>query len=101
MMYLTARGSLDSPATGLPLVLLLEPRLQRREVFEERAALHLSLAGHRFQRIGPRFGGAQGKHLPQPRARFLAAVERALVQRPLVARGLAHRPVELKLQDIG
>src|SRR5438105_12861219 len=98
-MYLTAGGSL--PATVLPLVLLLQPRLQRLEVFEQRAPVHLPLAGHGFERIGPRLARAHREHLPQFRARFLAAVERAFVQRALVSGRLAHRAIELELQDAG
>jgi len=56
MMYFTALGSLESsPATLLPLVLPLQPSLQRLEIFEQRAAVHLAPAGHGFQRVsGPR-----------------------------------------------
>src|SRR2546429_6298903 len=102
MMYFTALGSLESsPATLLPLVLLLEPSLQRLEIFEQRAAVHLALAGHGFQRVRPWLAGAEREHLPQALTRLLAAVERALVQRALLPRGLAHRAVELELQDAG
>src|SRR5438552_10593422 len=100
-MYLTAAGNLrpfTSPATSLPLVLLLQPSLQRLEVLEQRAPLHLPLTGHRLQRVRPRLAGAEREHLPQALAGFLAAVERALVQRAFLAGGLAHRPVELELQ---
>src|SRR5689334_18585194 len=101
-MYLTAagsRGRLTSPATLLPLVLLLEPLLQRLEVLEQGAAVHLPLAGHHFESVRPGPARTQRHHLLQLLSRFLAPVERALVQRALVARGLAHRPVELELQD--
>src|SRR5437879_10187744 len=101
MMYLTAGGSFCLPATALPLVLDFEPRLQRLEILEQRAAVHLPLTGHRFERVGPRLRRAHRKHLPQARAGFLAAVERALVQRACVAGGLAHREIELELQDAG
>src|SRR5438445_9914117 len=87
MMYFTALGSLESsPATLLPLVLLLQPSLQRLEIFEQRAAVHLALAGHGFQRVRPWLAGAEREHLPQALARLLAAVERALVQRALLPR---------------
>src|SRR3954468_18118841 len=103
-MYLTARGKREvatSPSTLLPLVLLLEPALQRLEVLEQRAAVHLPLPGHRLERVGPRLAGAEREHLPQPLAGLLAAVEGALVQRARLARGLAHRSVELELEDVG
>src|SRR5204863_301644 len=101
-MYLTAAGNLrpfTSPATSLPLVLLLQPSFQRLEVLEQRAPVHLPLTGHRLQRVRPRLAGAEREHLPEALARFLAAMERALVQRAFLAGGLAHRPVELELQE--
>src|SRR4051812_27031085 len=101
-MYLTARGNFSgSPATLLPLVLLLEPCLQRLEVLEQRAAVHLSLAGDGKERVGPRLARAHREHLPQPLPRLLAAEEGALVQRPLVPGCLAEGAVELELQDVG
>src|SRR5205814_1657159 len=100
MMYFTALGSFaPSPATLLPLVLLPEPTLQRLEVLEQRTAVHLALAGHRLERVRPGLAGAEREHLPEPLARFLAAVEGALVQRPFVARRLAHGAIELELED--
>src|SRR5438132_6123578 len=102
MMYFTALGSLESsPATLLPLVLLLQPSLQRLEIFQQRAAVHLALAGHGLKRVRPRLAGAKREHPPQALAGLPAAVERALVQRALLPRGLAHRAVELELQDAG
>src|SRR4051812_28919792 len=103
-MYRTARGSrrlVTSPATLLPLVLLLQPGLQRLEVFEQGAAIHLALARHRLERIRPWLARAHREHLPQLLSRFLAAVERALVQRTGLPRRLAHRAVELELEDVG
>src|SRR5258708_39603368 len=100
-MYLTAEGSTLLPATLLPLVLLLQPRSQRFEVLQQGIAVHLPLACHDLERVGPRLARAQGEHLPQLRARLLAAVERAFVQRALVSGRLAHRAIELELQDAG
>src|SRR3954469_13851155 len=104
-MYLTARGYLPpltaSPPALLSLVLLLEPGLQRLEVFEERAPVHLPLARHRLERVGPGLAGAEREHLPQALPGLLAPVERALVQRPLLPRRVAHRPIELELEDAG
>src|SRR5438270_2355757 len=101
-MYLTAAGNFPpftSPATSLPLVLLLQPSLQRLEVLEQCAPVHLPLTGHRLERVRPRLAGAEREHLPEALAGFLAAVEGTLVQRTSLARGLAHRPIELELQD--
>src|SRR5207253_1636708 len=39
-----------SPAALLALVLLLEPLLQRGEVLEQRASVHVALAGHGLER---------------------------------------------------
>src|SRR5467141_284467 len=105
-MYLTAGGkrpaltlAVASPATLLPLVLLLEPLLQRLEVLEQRAAVHLALPGHRFEGVRPRLARPHREHLPEPLSRFLAAVEGTLVQRALVSGRLAHGAVELELED--
>src|SRR3954469_21187221 len=101
-MYFTALGRRrSSPATLLPLVLLLEPRLQRLEVLEQRAAVRLPLPGHGEERVRPRLARAHREHVPQLPPRLLAAVIGALVERPLVPGGLAHRAVELELQDVG
>src|SRR6202171_5670061 len=86
-MYLTAGGkrsaltlAVASPATLLPLVLLLEPLLQRLEVLEQRTAVHLALPGHRFEGVRPRLARSHREHLPEPLSRLLAAMEGALVQ---------------------
>src|SRR6266404_4441832 len=107
-MYLTAGGkrpaltlAVASPATLLPLVLLLEPLLQRLEVLEQRAAVHLALAGHRFEGVRPRLARSHREHLPEPLSGFLAAVEGALVQGALVSGRLAHGAVELELEESG
>src|SRR3954464_9691963 len=69
-MYLTARGNFSgSPATLLPLVLLLEPCLQRLEVLEQRAAVHLPLAGDGKKRVLPRLARAHREHLRPPPSR--------------------------------
>src|SRR5919201_462874 len=101
-MYLTAAGNLrpfTSPATLLPLVLLPQPSLQRLEVLEQRASVHLSLAGHRLERVRPGLAGPEREHLPEAPARFLAPVKRALIQRAPLPCRLTHRPIELELQE--
>src|SRR6266481_7369664 len=107
-MYLTADGSrrsltlaVASPATLLPLVLLLEPLLQWLEVLEQRAAVHLALPGHRFEGVRPRLARSHREHFPETLSRFLAAVEGALVQGPLLSGRLAHGAVELELEESG
>src|SRR5882724_10085467 len=81
----------DLPAASLTLVLVLEPFLERREVLEDRARIHVALTGQLEQRVLPRLARAQRKHLLVQRARFLVVVDRALVQRPGEAGLLAQR----------
>src|SRR5690349_10202492 len=69
-------GSL--PAARLALVLLLQPRVQRREVVDDRARVHFLLAGKLLQRLLPRLLRALRKHLPVLRTGFLVAVDRTL-----------------------
>src|SRR6185503_9131149 len=88
------------PADGLPLVLLVEPGLERREVLGHRARVHLALTGQRLERVWPWFRGAHFEHRLQAGARLLAAVDRAAMQRRRAARGLGERPVELKLENL-
>src|SRR2546422_7120314 len=49
VVYTTAR----LPADSAGLVLFVEPRLERREVFQDRAGIHLFPAGEGFQRLRP------------------------------------------------
>ena len=56
------------PAALLAGVLLLEPGLQRREIFEHRLARHLAGAGERLERVGPRLATR-----PSPASRSAAA----------------------------
>src|SRR5688572_20081889 len=90
-----------SPAALLSAVLLFEPALQRREIFEHWLGRHFTAAGESLKRIGPRFRRARRKHLVQPGTDFLVAIEAAAVERPLPARQVAGRLVELELQDAG
>src|SRR5262249_55095834 len=93
-------SSIRSPAAALALVLLFEPALERREVLEDRARVHLPRAGQRLERVGPRLARAEREHRPQALAGLLRAIEVARVQRALVARRLAHRSIELELQHL-
>src|SRR5690349_12005030 len=90
-----------SPAALLPAVLLFEPRLQRREIFEHRLARDLARAGERLERFGPRPRCTHAQHLVEPGPDFLVAVEAAAVKRSLPAGHTAGRLVELELQDSG
>src|ERR1700754_2693289 len=69
------------PPAGLALVLLLEPGLQRGEVFDEGRAIHLARAGEGFEGVGPGLAGAHFEHLGELRADFLVAVDRAAMER--------------------
>src|SRR6476646_8004808 len=69
-----------SPAALLALVLILEPLLERREVLEDRARIHVALTGELEQRILPRLARAERQHLLVGGACFLVAVEAALVE---------------------
>src|SRR5689334_18463384 len=44
----------QSPTAAQAAVLLLEPLLQRLEVFEDRRGIHLALSGHGVERLLPR-----------------------------------------------
>src|SRR5690606_9262786 len=82
------------PAAILARVLFLQPRVQRREIFEDRARVHLALAGQFLQGLLPRLARAFAEHLPEFRAGFLVAVDRAGVERALVAGRLAQLTIE-------
>src|ERR1044071_1005766 len=59
---LRSRG-VSSPAALLALVLLGQPALERREVLEDRRAVHLARAGELEQRVLPWLARAQRQHL--------------------------------------
>src|SRR5438105_10389181 len=94
-----APSPISSPSDGLALVLLVEPRLERREVVRHRGRIHLTLTGERLERILPWARRTHLEHRLQPPAGFLAVVDRAAMQRPSAAGRLRERPVELELQD--
>src|SRR3546814_4656808 len=88
-----------SPPRRLALVLLVEPRLQRREIVRHRLARHFAGAGERLKRVGPGLRRAHFEHRVQLRADRLVAIEGTTVERPLPPRLLARRLIELELQD--
>src|SRR3954451_3951645 len=90
-----------SPSARLPLILLIEPRLQRREVIEDRRRIHLLLSADRLQRLGPRTALPHRQHAGQPLARMFVLIDRAAIERFGIARGLTERAVELELEDVG
>src|SRR5579859_114181 len=57
-----------SPPHRIPLrlILLIQPRLQRRKIIRQRARIHLPLTGQRRQRLLPRLALPQRQHLVQP-----------------------------------
>src|SRR5438552_1763146 len=94
-----APSPISSPADRLALVLLVEPRLERREVVRHRGRIHLTLTGERLERVLPWARRTHLEHLLQPPAGFLAVVDRAAIQRRFAAGRLRERTVELELQD--
>src|SRR5688572_15086995 len=88
------------PAAALALILFCEPRLERREVVEDRRSVHLPRAGELLECVLPRLARAESEHLAEALARLFIAVDRALIQRSLVARRFTQRAVELELQDV-
>src|ERR1017187_1268513 len=94
------RVNLLLPAHLLSLILLVQPLLQRGEVFEQRAAVRLPFTGQDFQRVGPGFALAHSEHLVELRSGFLRPVESATVERAFVAGLAAEGTVELEFQDV-
>src|SRR5687767_835501 len=89
------------PAALAALILLLEPALQRAEIFDQGVAGHFAAACEGFQRIGPGLGRAHFQHRVQLLADLLVAVEGAAAERSLPAGLVAGRLVELELKDPG
>src|SRR5690606_20447102 len=88
------------PSTFLAFVLLLQPGVERGEVVDDRAGVHLLLAGQFLEGLLPGLFGAVAEHLPELRAGLAVAVDRALRERALVAGRLAQRALHLELQDV-
>src|SRR5688500_19102711 len=99
--YVSRLTSHVSPPNGLALVLLVQPGLERREVFQNGVSVHPAFAGHLEQDLLPGLAGPGREHPGQTSARFLAPEEGAAVERPGLPRALAERPVELKLEHPG
>src|SRR5262245_55071985 len=87
------------PSARLALVLFLQVSNERREIFDQRAAVHLLRARELLERLLPGLARAFLEHRDVLRAGVLVAVEVALVERTLVAGGVAQRLVELELDD--
>src|ERR1700686_2808822 len=96
-----ARGEISLPTALLALVLLIEPGLQGGEVVEDGGGVHLVLAGDFLEGFGPGAALPHLQHLRQALARDLVVVDRAAVERTLVASCLAEAALELELEDVG
>src|SRR5690349_18485265 len=99
----SARGRIPvagrSPPALLSLVLLLEPRVERREVFDERRRVRFRFSRELRECLWPRLALAEREHRAELRACALVAVDAAGIERPLVARRLAERTMKLELVD--
>src|SRR5690606_30362314 len=93
-------GAGRSPAALASAVLLVEPRLERREVIEDRGRVHLLGPGELGEHFGPRPAPAEFEHRLEATAGLLVPVDRAAVERALVPGGLAEGAVELELEDV-
>src|SRR5688500_19962335 len=91
---------ISSPAAALTLVLSLQPREQRREVFRNRCGVHLASASQLFQCVRPRLALTERKHFAETPACLFVAEDGALVQRTFEAGGITQRFVELELQNV-
>src|SRR5271157_5119524 len=85
------------PPHLLAFVLFVEPMLQRREVFQHGAGIHLTLAGEGVKRVGPRLALAHLEHRVQLCAGRLVTVERAAIERAAESGLAAHGAEELEL----
>src|SRR6185436_7098890 len=97
---LLACGFRQLPPHRFPFVLLIEPRLERREVFGHRTGVHLALASQRLERVGPGLGCAHFQHGLELRAGLLAAVNRAAMERPAAAGRLGQCSMKLELKNL-
>src|SRR5262245_5132666 len=86
-------------STLLSLILFFEPLLQRREVFNERARVHVARASELFERFLPWAALANRQHGCELFAGGGISIVRALMQRALEACGLAKRAVKLELKN--
>ena len=88
------------PAALLAFVLFFKPSLQRCEVFQYGGTVHFFLTGQFFHGFLPWLAGAFAEHGPVALAGFRVVGVIALIQRTLVAGGVAQGFVELELQDV-
>src|SRR5437667_8563888 len=58
------------PAHLHPLILLIEPLLERREIFQDRAGVHFALPGQGFHGVGPGLTLTHFEHLAKLCAGF-------------------------------
>src|SRR5437667_11699260 len=79
------------PARRLPLILLVQPFLQRREVIQNGPGVHLALARQGLHRVLPGTAFSHRQHGVQPLAGFFVVVNRGAVQRLFAARLLGQR----------
>src|SRR5713101_7090629 len=89
------------PADLVARVLLVEPLFERREIIEDRGGVHLALAGHGFEGVGPGAALTHRQHLGELRSGRFVAVNRAAMERACVASLFAKRAVKLELQNKG
>jgi len=88
-----------SPAACFSVILIVEPRFERREVVQHRRRIHLPRAGDGFERFRPRAALAHRQHFVQAFARLFVAVDGAAVERAFLAGRVAQCAVELELED--
>src|SRR5437879_5985351 len=79
------------------LVLRVEPGFQRREIVGQGAGVQLPLPGHGFKSVRPRLALAQAEHRIQLRTSDFVPVDRAAIERSIVARRFTQSALELKL----
>src|SRR6185437_16582769 len=96
----------EAPGRELPaflhsFILLVEPLLERSEVFEDSAGIAFALPGKGLHGVGPRLALSHFEHVVQLRAGCLRSKECAAVERAGVSRGAAHCTIELKFVNVG
>src|SRR5208337_2794024 len=89
------------PADRLPLVLLVEPFLERSKIIANGSGVHLPLAGDSLEGIGPRAAPSHLEHRVQALAGFLISVNGATMQRPFAPRRPGKGAMKLELQNVG
>src|SRR5882672_4634259 len=87
------------PADLVSRVLFVYPLFEGREVVENRGGIHLALAGHRLEGVGPGAALSHRQHFRKLRTGGLVGVNRAAMQRARVAGLLAERAMKLELQN--